>query len=216
MKANLRSAVSWLRLAGAGWCLALGIFSGPISAQNLVRVEEDWELVIGDPDSNSAGPQVTCTFSPYNHINETHFTLEFNHKSVPYWAPGGITLHRWQGEWRQESVDRPDRAVMQTSNETVTWTQVMEADDGVLTFQVRNGTSSTWGPFGYTGMLRLQASWPANHVNGYTPEISVARSGVAYAANRVKSLKLLQVRGTLSDGTTATDSTVRVVHQLSP
>jgi hypothetical protein len=37
---------------------------------------------------------------------------------------------------------------------------------------------------------------------------------VAYASNRVRSLKLLQVRGTLSDGTTATDNTVRVVYQL--
>jgi len=37
---------------------------------------------------------------------------------------------------------------------------------------------------------------------------------VAYASNRVRSLKLLEIRGTLEDGTTASDNTPRVVYQL--
>lgn len=220
MNANLRSGLSWgpitrsSRLFSLSLCLGICLSASAVSAQALVRVEEDWELVIGSPDSNSAGPQVTCTMSPHNHINETHFTLEFNHRSVPHWAPGGITLHQWVGEWRIQSMDRPDRSTMQTSDETVTWTQILEAEEGVLTFQVKNGTSTTWGPFGYTNFLKVQTSWSSNHVNGYTPDISVARSGVAYAGNRVKTLKLLRVRGTLSNGITATDETVRLVHQL--
>jgi hypothetical protein len=37
---------------------------------------------------------------------------------------------------------------------------------------------------------------------------------VTYAGNRVQSLKLKQVRLTLSDGETLTDDTVYVAHQL--
>ena len=53
-----------------------------------------------------------------------------------------------------------------------------------------------------------------NNINNYTPNVSVSQSGVAYAGNRVQSLKLKEIRLTLDDGTTLTDNTVRVAHQL--
>jgi len=215
MKACLRATTSWgWRLGSYGFCLAAFLVASPLRAEHVVRVEEDWELVIATPDANSAGPQVSCTLSPFNHIDGTYFTVEFNHRSVPYWSPGGITLHQWNGEWRTQSIDRPDRSVMQTNNETVTWTQILDVDNGVLTFQIKDGTSSTWGPFGYSNFLKLQTNWGPNNLNGYTPEVSAARSGVAYAGNRVQSLKLLRVRATLNNGNVSTDNTVRVVHQF--
>jgi hypothetical protein len=97
----------------------------------------------------------------------------------------------------------------------VTWTQILDVSDGVLTFQVKNGASSTWGSFGYSNQFKVQRGWGVNHINSYTPAVSEARSGVAFASNRVQSLKILRVRGTMSDGTTATDNTVRVVHELT-
>jgi hypothetical protein len=111
-------------------------------------------------------------------------------------------------------MERPDRSVMQTNEETVTWTQSLDVDGNNVTFQIKDGTSTTWGPFGYTGYLKLSSYWSTNNLNSYSPDVSVSRSGVAYASNRVRSLKILQVRGTFSNGTTATDNTVRVVHQL--
>jgi hypothetical protein len=151
--------------------------------------------------------------SPLPDIDQTYFTLEINHRSEPYWTPGGITLHQWFGEARLQSMDRPDRSVMSTAEEVVRWTQSLDTHGNVLTFKIKDGTSSTWGPFGYTGMLKVQSYWDGN-LNGYTPDVSVARSGVSYASNRVRSLKILSVRGTLEDGTTAEDNTVRVVYQL--
>jgi len=183
-------------------------------AQNLVRVEEDWEMVVGEPDANSCGPQVACTMSPLGDIDGTHFTLEINHRSMPYWSPGGITLHHWSGEWRLQSMERQDRSVMQTNGEVVRWTQSLDTTvPGNLIFQITDGTSSTWGPFGYSMNLKLSTVWLAGHINNYSPDVSVSRSGVAFAGNRVSSLKILRVRATLSDFSTATDDTVRVVHQ---
>ena len=83
--------------------------------------------------------------SPFTDINDTFFTFEVNHRSVPYWIPGGLNLHQWSGEWRVQSLERPDHSVMQTANETVTWTQVLDVRNGVLTFQIKGGMSSTWG-----------------------------------------------------------------------
>src|SRR5687767_2028326 len=110
MSAVLRAAVSWPTSTGRFAFLALCLIAGVSPAQDLVRVEEDWELVIAEPDANSAGPQIACTMSPFSDINSTHFTFEVNHRSVPYWSPGGLTLHQWSGEWRQQTMDRPDRS----------------------------------------------------------------------------------------------------------
>lgn len=194
--------------------VAIGLAAAPVTAQNVVRVEEEWELVLGEPDSNSVGPQIATTMSPFNNIHDTFFTFEVNHRSAPYWTPGGLTIHQWSGDWRIQSFDRADRSVMESSDETVTWTQILSVENGWLTFQIKNGASSTWGPFGYSNMFKLWTSWGVNSINSYTPEVSVSQSGVAYAGNRVRSLKIKQIKLTLSDGTTLTDTTTRTVHLL--
>jgi hypothetical protein len=217
MSHRLRCAVS-CSLRGLLWAVLLAAASGGATIGNawdIVHVEEDWELVVGDPDPNTAGPQIACSMSPFASISDTYFTTEINHRSVPWWAPGGISIHQWSGDWRIQSFDRADRSTMQTNDEVVRWTQSLDVNNGVLTFQVRNGTSTTWGPFGYTNMVRLQTNWGVNSINSYSPDVSVANSGVAFASNRVKSLRLVQVRATLSNGTTVTDTTTRTVHELT-
>jgi len=215
MHLGLRSGISWKvpRLA-CGVFVAFCLASTLTRAQDLVHVEEDWELVVGQPDSNTAGPQIACTMSPFGDINGTYFTLEVNHQSMPYWAPGGLTIHQWSGESLVQSMNRSNRAVMQTPDETVTWTQSLDVQGGNLTFQVKNGHSTTWGDFAKSNHFKLQSSSAPANLNEYTPDVSSGRSGVAFASNRVRSLKILRVRGTLSDGTTATDNSVRVVFEL--
>jgi hypothetical protein len=219
MLSSLRSTAGWWmnrcvsRVAFVGFCVA----AAAAGAQDLVHVEEDWELVIATPDQNSCGPQVACAMSPFTDISGTYFTIEINHRSAPYWTPGGITLHQWWGDARVQSLDRADRSVMNTPDEVVTWTQSLDVGvaSNTLTFQVKNGTSSTWGNFGTSGHLKLQSwFWGGGNLNNYTPDVSVGQSGVAYASNRVRSLKILQIRGTLDDGTTASDNSTRVVYQL--
>jgi hypothetical protein len=202
------------RAASIFAALALLASASAALGQNVVRVEEDWSLEIGEPDTNSVGPQVLATMSPNSNLLATYFTAEFNHRSAPTWSPGGISIHRWTGETRNASFDRADRTVMQTSSEIVTWTQSLHHYNGRLYYTVFNGASSTWGPFGYSNMLRLDTSWGSNNINGYTPVVSVANSGAAYAGNRIKMLKITQIRMTLSDGTVLTDNTERIVQQL--
>jgi len=208
-------AVPWSLMNRCLFVAALFLLPGGLAlAQEVVKVEEDWEMVLGEPDVNSVGPQVAVTMSPLGDIASTFFTLEINHRSAPYWTPGGLTIHQWDGESRVQSLDRSDRTVMNTSGETVTWTQVLRVDLGWLTFKIKDGSSSTWGSFGTSSNFKLISWWGGDNLNGYTPDVSVGQTGVAYAGNRVHSLKIKQIRVTLSDGTVVTDDTVRVAHQL--
>jgi hypothetical protein len=50
------------------------------------------------------------------------------------------------------------------------------------------------------------------NLDTYSPDVSVANSGIGFAANRVQSLKLKQVRVTTSSGTVYIDTTQRVAH----
>ena len=194
--------------------LSFFLFAEFASAQSIIRVEEDWELQVSDPDLNSTGPQVVTTMSPNSDLLGLYFTLEINHRSAPSWSAGGISIHRWFGEGRYATYDRVDRSTMQTSNEVVTWTQALYRDNGRIYFNVLNGVSSTWGPFGYSNLMKLDNTWSADNINGYTTALSVGQSGASYAANRVKLLKINAVRTTFSDSSVITDTTPRIVLQL--
>jgi hypothetical protein len=206
--------------ARVGTLFALAIVMGQFACvssalgqgNNVLRVEEDWELVLTEPDSLTVAPQVTTTMSPNNHLNGTYWTFEINHLTAPAFSPGGVHLHQWNGESRQSTYSRADRSVMHTLNETMTWTQSLHSLNGNLTFEVRDGVSTTWGTFGF-GNFKLTSPWNSTHLNNYSPEVSVANAGVGFAANRVASLKLKRVRVTYSTGQTLTDETERVVVQ---
>lgn len=181
----------------------------------IVQVEEDWELVVGDPDPSISAPQVLCVFSPTDNVQSLHASLELNHHTVPEFAAGGMQFEVWQGKLALRERKFPIQAVMSTPGEVVSWTQSMSIQGCGLTFEVKNGTSSTWGSFGGQGYLKpypVQTS--LSDLNGYSPELSVANSGVSYAANRVQSLVLKRVRVTFSTGETVEDATPRVVHSL--
>ena len=198
--------------AAVGFLLLSGFSTAFAQAPSVVRVEEDWELVVSDPFADSAAPQVTCVISPVGHLNWHHVAFELNHQSVASFVPGGMQLVVWHGETMDHTHKHPSSAVMSTDNETVRWTQALNLSAGVLRFEVVGGTSTTWGSFGGSGQLRHSESTLLTSLDGYSPDVSVANSGVGFAGNRVSSLVLKEVRVYLSDGTQVVDSTPRVVH----
>jgi hypothetical protein len=204
----------WTRIFPLTVFAAVLSFASGAFAQHVMHVEEDWELVLGTPDPLVCGPQIVVTMSPTSDITGIHYTHEINHRSLPYWTPGGLTIHEWNGESRNQSYDRVDRTVMNTQNEVVTWTQTLDLYSNKLTFEVTNGMSTTWGPFGISGLFKVRRDWGGNNLDGYTPAVSIAESGVVYAGNRVQSLKLKEVRLTFSDGEVLVDDTERVAHLL--
>ena len=208
----------------AGNFLAACFFSGFVviasphalaeSPLAVTGVEEDWELVVGTPDPNSSGPQITCSIAPRADDDTLYAAFELNHRTLPEFARGGMQLQVWSGSFNVENNPYPHHQIMSASGETVRWTMSMRLVGDNLTFEVKQGESSTWGSFGGQGYLRASVPCDASNLNFYSADDSVQNSGVGFASNRVQSLILKRVRYSLSNGDVITDDAPRVVHQL--
>jgi hypothetical protein len=180
-------------------------------AADVVRVEEDWILVLGEPDPDLDAPQVSCGMSPLGDFDSAYVVFNVNHRSQPSYVPGGLQLQVWNNSVPLLSNDDPDDQVMSQTGETVTWTQQMSLTNGTFTVAIVNGNSQTWGTFGGDG--RLQASLAASfaNLNAYSPDVSISNSGVSFAPNRVQSLTLNCVRYYTSGGQLFQDNQPRAV-----
>lgn len=181
------------------------------------RVEEDWKLVIGDPDPDSTGPQITTCMSPVSG-SSAFVAFCLNYRDVPDWQPGGLQVKAY-GEASGTTQDRPllasttsDTESLQTDGETITWTQRISVSGGTLSYTVRNGTSTTWGSFGQgVGTLGVNYSTTLSDLGSYRPDDSVALSAAGWQANRVTSMNLLRVRYYKAGVLIATDDVSRAV-----
>lgn len=185
---------------GAAWISIPGAASASDADPAIVRVEEDWELVVKSTDENSAGPQIVCTIAPINNVDEIQATFELNHRSLPQFAAGGVQLQTWDGEWPIDSHKFPNGNLLSHANEVICWTQCMRLKDGTLTFEILHGSSQTWGDFGGQGYLKSSLSTDLSNLNGYNPYVSRDNSGVSFGGNLVSSLVLKNVRVFTSDG----------------
>jgi hypothetical protein len=161
---------------------------------DVYRVEEDWQLVVNDPDPINNGPQVTCTISPAD-MSTAYCAFDMNYNTQPEYVAGGLQLHTWDPDDPITYANSHQSGVMQTSGESVTWTLRMTVSNGRLYFRVMNGQSQTWGSFGGTGDgLHLNLPTALPNLNTYDPTVSLHNSGVCFASNQVVSLTLMAVR----------------------
>ena len=195
------------QLAG-GYCLGQ---DQPLS--QVVRVEEDWKMVLGIPDPESIAPQITCMISPIGDVNSLHAAFTLNHRGMPDFSPGGLQLQVWDNESPLFMKNFSNTSILSHDNEIVTWTQAMELKDGALTFEVVNGHSETWNHFGDQNSLKAVVNSVLPNLNNYHPNVSVNNSGIGFASNRVQSLVLQRVRLILSTGQIIEEDTPRIVYQ---
>ena len=178
----------------------------------IVRVEEDWELIVGEPDAVNDAPQITTAFSPQGSIEGLHAVFDVNAQGMPVYQPGGLQLQLWDGEVPLSDRRFPNGNVLSQTGEAVYWTHAMEINDGLLQFEIVNGSSSTWGSFGGQGYLKASVATKLTDLNSYCPEISVAHSGVGFSGHRVTSLILKRIRGYTDDGTEVEIESPWVIH----
>ena len=171
------------------------------------RVEEDWELVVGDPNQSLNGPQISTTMSPVGDNNRNFVTFNLNYREGGYRA-GGMELQVWTGAVLI-TKDSDKREQLSTSGETVTWTQSMSVAAGQVTFSVDNGHSETWNNFGQGNNLILSYDSTATDLTLYNPDISARNSGVGWQSNRVRSLRITEVRYYNNNQLIRTDSSPR-------
>jgi hypothetical protein len=184
------------------------------AAVDVMRVDEDWELVVTEPDPDVAAPQIQTVMSPFQDLNGFYISFLVNYRNNPQLAVGGLEVQFWYGD-NQLGARRLDRAVLQQANETITWTQRLmikgTAGDRYLCFRIVDGASASWGTFGGSEPLHMNIDTSNSDLSGYGSSFSVANSGVTYSSNRVARLVLKAVRGYSEDGSLVFEETNPVV-----
>jgi hypothetical protein len=202
-----------------GWHLAVALMVvmgiGSVAQAEMICVEEDWKLIVKDADPDNSAPQLTCVIAPLGGTNSLHIQLELNHQTQPFFAPGGLQLQVWNGKQAIVTRNSPFAGVLSLANETIRWTTKVSLQDNGMLFEVVNGSSTSWGAFGGQGYLKTAVSSATHSLAEYSPETSRAKSGIGFAANRVQSLVLQEVRYYSSEGLILRDTTRRVVFALT-
>ena len=174
------------------------------SPNDIVRIEEHWELRVDTPSSCYASPQIANAFAPVKQGDVLYATLNMNHHTFNGdFAAGGLELELWNGDYLLASVRSDKNDILSTDGEVISWKQVITVDDyGIIRFSVCDGASTTWGHFGSN--LKLAVYTNLSSLNTYVPDDSVDHSGVVFGANRVDHLRLTKVITTYRSGGTTT------------
>ncbi len=176
-----------------------------LQAANIVSIEEHWELSVGQPTPERSSPQASMVMSPRLDLSGTFFIFTLNHKSLPEFSPGGMQVQQWESDALRDIHSGPQEGTLNQEAEVITWTQRMEVVNGLLTFEIVDGSSATWSSFGGEGYLKLTTATTLDNLNGYRVANSLGESEVGYAGNRVESLVLRKLRWITDDG---------IVHEL--
>ncbi len=189
-----------------------GVAAAPFFTEPVLRIEEDWALVLNEPDGNVDSPQFHTVMSPYDDSEMFFAQVLWNYREVPDFIPGGVQLQSYYGD---KLIQRRsmEYGQLSTAAETITWTQSLSTDGALLSFEVNNGQSTTWGSFGRD--MRIDDDAGLKSLEGYSTDVTVRESGVTYGSNRVDSMSITQVRYYGASGLLWVDATPRVVFELS-
>jgi hypothetical protein len=183
----------------------------PPFTEPIIHVEEDWMLVLNEPDGNVDSPQFDTVMSPFQDVDSFFAQVLWNYRETPDFTSGGVQLQSYEGERliRRKSMEFGQ---LSTTAETITWTQGLITDGVTLSFEVTNGQSITWGAFGKDMSISSDANLP--DLSAYSPDVSAQQSCITYGSNRVNEMVITQVRYYGATGLLGVDNTPRVVFQL--
>lgn len=191
--------------------VALPIVGSEDESEPILRIEQDWKLVLNEPDQSVNAPQFHTVMSPFGDLDSVYAQVTWNWRELPDFAPGGLQIQGWCGDECPLHKDFSSNE-LSTTAETLRWTQAIETDGTVLTFEVINGQSVTWGAFGGHS-LQIRGTAPIAALNNYNTDVSAANSVITYGSNRVQSLVITEVRYYGANGLLGVDSVPTVVHQ---
>lgn len=183
------------------------------SVSPITRIEEDWQIDVGTPSPNENAPEITTVISPRGTLDHEYAVLELNNATQPDFEPGGLQLQAWYDNYHIYSSHHLNNTPLSIQSETIAYTMSMSLYDSWLKFEVKNGSSQSWGPFG-TGLGgNLKLWWYTNlsDLSQYSPQTSIDNSRVGWANQRVNKLQLKAVRYYSGDTLIRTDDTPKVV-----
>ena len=164
--------------------------------QAIVRVEEDWELRVVQPDPQIDAPQVTTCMLPFGSDSDILFQLDLNHASTPSYSAGGLQLRICDEEACYSSVRLLSGIKLNQPSETLSWTQVVQQTPSGFLFGIINGSSASFGALaGPADVAYITAEQAGTTtLNAYDAQLSLENSEITFASNRIGWLKLRHVR----------------------
>lgn len=167
------------------------------------RIEEDWEMVVNDPDPTNYCPQVTFFASPTT-ADSTYFQLQMNYAADDDFSGGGFHVAAVRNGNIVDEARSVTHLALQTDGDRIRWTSVMAAFDNAFFFAVRDGQSDDWGAFGGPDYLVEMPAGSVDDLDNYSPQESLDTVDIGFGANRVSSLKLVRVRVYYKNGNSIT------------
>ncbi len=174
-----------------------------LAQTQVVRVEEDWQMHVTQPDAQLDAPQVTTTMVPFASQPDLQLQVDLNHGTYPSFTKGGLQVRACIGEQCVAQTRSLSDVRLQHESESVDWTQVVLLSENGFYFGIINGSSETWGEFGGNSTaIYVAASTVGGNLSldGYAAQRSLNNSEVAFASNRVGHLRLKKIRIHLSNG----------------
>lgn len=172
------------------------------SEPGVFKVEEDWEMVIHEPDAINVSPQVTFAISPTgaheeadeNSAHNCYFHLQMNYAADQNFSAGGFHVAAIEQDQITDEERSECQVVLSSAHDQLRWTSVMAVVNGKLMYAVKNGYSGDWGSFGGPDYLVQMGNCPVNDLQHYSHQWSLENVDVSYGGNRVASIKLARVR----------------------
>ncbi len=197
-------------IAGSGLLVTRGTLADD-SVPVYDRIEEDWEVKVGEPDPDTHAPQIINVISPTGSLSKHYAILELNHSTQPEYDEGGLQLQLWSDEAYVKNATHTNATLLANASETIRYTLAMSISNGSLKFRVQNGSSTSWGSFGGDD-LQVSCIAELPSLAEYSPTVSVGKSRVAFAGHRVDKFTLKAIRYYRNDELIKTEESPRQVH----
>ena len=114
-----------------------------IKAENVTSIEEDWQLDVGMPSSARSSLKINCLTSTGAGTQSQHAIFLISELGS---AGRNPQLQLWNGDQLLATTDVPGfREILGHPGERIKWTTRLSISNGVLTAEVSNLSSTTWG-----------------------------------------------------------------------
>ncbi len=194
------------------------LFLSSLSAQaqslKLVAIEEDWIALVRNADAGRVSPQIVNVIAPSNTISSAYGIVELNHSTEPLFAEGGLQLQVRQGDLLVGQTTAGTGSKLSFNLDRVEYTVAVRVASSGTTLEVSNIRSKSWRSLRQKTYKTTLGDKNVS-LSDYTPDFSVANSGVNVGSQRVAKMAITSVRYIYSDGSIRTDSTERVVGQYA-
>ena len=184
--------------------LAIALFAAAVSClwasdvaaaePHIYMVEEDWELVVGEPKPAIHSPQLSFYLVPSVANPGVYFQLQLNHAARQDFAGGGFMVTAVVNEVAHDEAKSDFRTPLAYDGEQLKWTSAMAVMNGELLYAIKDGLGSHWGSFGGPDYILRMPAGNIQSLDGYSPQESVKSVEIGFGSNRVTTLVLKKAR----------------------